>query len=44
MDRHRLIQCQGDNLAYIKHLGLHFLKLESTRYPESLESRQHQTL
>ncbi|KAJ5882297.1 uncharacterized protein N7529_000969 [Penicillium soppii] len=43
MDRNRLIQCQGDNLAYIKHLELRIIELESTcssRHPESPGSRQ----
>ncbi|KAJ5447689.1 hypothetical protein N7445_002510 [Penicillium cf. griseofulvum] len=29
MDNNRLIQCQGDNLAYIKHLELRIIELES---------------
>ncbi|CAI7647787.1 unnamed protein product [Penicillium discolor] len=43
MDRNRLVQCQGDNLAYIKHLELRILELESacsSRSPESPGSQQ----
>ncbi|CAG8908532.1 unnamed protein product [Penicillium egyptiacum] len=43
MDHNRLIQCQGDNLAYIKHLELRIIELESacsSRYPESPGSQQ----
>lgn len=38
MDHTRLIQCQGNDLAYIKHLELRIIELESacsSRYPES---------
>lgn len=43
MDRNRLIQCQGDNIVYIKHLELRIIELESacsSRYPESPGSQQ----
>lgn len=43
MDRNRLIQCQGDDIVYIKHLELRIIELEcaySSRYPESPGSRQ----
>lgn len=43
MDRNRLIQCQGDNIVYIKHLESRIIELEdacSSRYPESQLSQQ----